>query len=319
MKWLPDTCEGGTVKYYFGYWGETVIIFSQGETSHSRLGNSLVWMIKARPHLNAMGVECVFPWAVENFGNYLEAGSFWMHTPARIAELFRSYFDTEFSALSVSNEARMIEHNYEVAQGLKAFDWEKLELSIVDGKVLYLTGPIDFFSPKILGMIQGHELTICHEPFGYRYAFDSVPEIVDYSDCGPSRKLAMEQKELVRKLAAGKRSVGLHIRRGDYSVWENSDYFYEDDFWLDLAKAEILHGHAVFVFSNELSEDLRDQLEEIGCFITADSFEVDFTQLMFMDHVLGPPSTFTAMANQISTRVLGNSVTQAFLPRKPKQ
>lgn len=293
-----------------------MIIFSQGQTAHSRLGNSLVWMIKARPLLNTMGVECVFPWAVENFGNYLEAGSFWMQTPARIAELFRSYFDIEFSALNVSNEARMIEYNYELAQGLKAYEWDKLELSIFDGKVLYLTGSIDFFSPRILEMIQGHELTICHEPFGYRYAFDNLPEIVDYSDCGPSKKLAMQQKELVRKLAAGKKSVGLHIRRGDYQVWENSDYFYEDDFWVELAKAEIIRGNAVFVFSNELSPELQDELEGLGCFVTADTFEIDFTQLMFMDHVLGPPSTFTAMANQISTRVLANSTTHAFLPKK---
>lgn len=296
-----------------------MIIFSQQPTTHSRLGNSLLWMMMARPHLNAMGINSVFPWAVENFGNYLEAESFWMRAPEDIGELFHFYFNIEFNASNVSNEARMIEHNYEVARGLKAFDWDKLELSIFDGKVLYLRGPIDFSSAETTKRIEDHELTICHEPFSYRYADSGILEIVDYSDCGPSKKLAAEQKELVRKLAAGKRTVGLHIRRGDYSVWENSDYFYEDDFWLDLAKAEILQGHAVFVFSNELSKDLKDQLEGLGCFITAHSFEVDFTQLMFMNHVLGPPSTFSAMANLISTRLLGNSVSHAFLPRKPKQ
>jgi hypothetical protein len=294
-----------------------MIIFSQGETTHSRLGNSLVWMIKARPHLDAMGVECVFPWAVENFGNYLEPGSFWMHTPPGVSELFSSYFGLEFNALNVSNEARMIEHGYEVAAGLKAFEWEKLELSIHDGKVLYLTGPIDFFSEETVKKIKDHELTICHEPFRYVYAVEGIPEIVDYRDCGPNKKLALEQSRIVEKLAVGKRSIGLHIRRGDYVVWANSDYFYDDVFWLELAKVESLKGHAVFVFSNDLDSVLRDQLEGLGCFITADSFEVDFTQLMFMDHVLGPPSTFTIMANQISTRLLGNSVTHAFLPKKP--
>jgi hypothetical protein len=292
-----------------------MIIFSQGETSHSRLGNSLVWMMKARPHLKSMGIDSVFPWAVEKFGNYLEAGSFWMRNPENISELFQFYFNSEFNALNVSNEARMIEHNYEVARGLK-IDSDKLELSIFDGRVLYLTGFIDFSSPETAKMIEGHELTICHEPYDYRYADDSILESVDYSDCGPSKKLATEQRELVEKLANGRKSVGLHIRRGDYLFWENSDYFYEDDFWLELAKAEFLQGHAVFVFSNELSGDLRDRLEQLGCFIIAGSFEVDFTQLMFMNHVVGPPSTFTYMANLISTRLLGNSVTHAFLPKK---
>ena len=62
----------------------------------------------ARPHLNAMGINSVFPWAVENFGNYLEAESFWMRAAEDIGELFHFYFNIEFNASKFYLKANMV-------------------------------------------------------------------------------------------------------------------------------------------------------------------------------------------------------------------
>jgi len=35
-------------------------------------------------------------------------------------------------------------------------------------------------------------------------------------------------------------NLGVHIRRGDYIKWENGNYFFDDEFYIDLIKQFLL-------------------------------------------------------------------------------
>ena len=91
--------------------------------------------------------------------------------------------------------------------------------------------------------------------------------------------------------------VGIHVRRGDYAIFQNGDYFYSDDLYNRIiANARVaigshLHQEIVFViFSNERTDFKH--------YITSrNKWYIDHHLMSQCDYLIGPPSTFTMWAS----------------------
>lgn len=284
-----------------------MILFSQGPTRHSRIGNSLVWMRLARPFLTAIGRPGVFPWAVEQFGNYLEPSNPWLQLPPAVAQAFEQRFGCPLTAADISRVSRRIEVSHERAHGVTLRQSDAIVIESAEGGgVLYLCGRVDVTEPRIVDLIARHEWVICHEAYGFQYAADPALAGEDWASIQPSRAYFEQQRRLVLDRSGDRRTVGLHIRRGDYARWRDGVYLYGDDFWVSMAEDLVLQEQSVWIFSNDLSAELASRLEAAGAHLLSDGFEVEFTRMMCMDTVIGPPSTFSGMAVAIGRRLFGS-------------
>ena len=189
--------------------------------------------------------------------------------------------------------------------------------------VLYLAGKIDLSSKTILNLIKGHELTILHEPYTTFWTYkdfyaESDPSFFgnDYSGIWPNKILFENETSYVNQNSKFLKSVGLHIRRGDYSNFSNGDFYYNDEFWIDRVKEHKGANKSVWIFSNDLSEKLKEKLLELGAIISNGSFEQDFVRLMLMNEIYGPPSTFTEAARRIANNCLNKDVALKFFEPK---
>jgi hypothetical protein len=293
---------------------DKMIIFSQCRSAHSRLANSLIWMSKVHGLLNFTGQTCCFPWAIENFGNYLHDKSFWMMRNDA-DNLFRSCTKRELSAANLSSLARTIEHNYEVKNGLKAFDWDKLVTYSEKFQCLYICGNIDITDDKNIKLINDNEMVIIHEPFNLKY-LDSELSSADYRNIVPKTELLEKQTQVVNSLSLGKRKIGLHIRRGDYERWQGGKYFFDDDFWFAKVKRLTDKDCAVYVFTNEKNLEFHNKLNNLGVHVSNEAFYIDFVKMMLMNEIYGPPSTFSVMAVNIAKRCFGYDSQFHYLPPK---
>jgi hypothetical protein len=280
-----------------------MIIFSQGPTKHSRIGNSFVWMCKFKFLLDELGVEFCFPWAVENFGFYFDESSIWMKKNYP-NDFFKAKFNLEISAKSISSISRKIEHQHELRHGLKAFKWKNLVITDPEFKLLYLAGKIDITDSKILELIRKHENTIIHEPFNFSFS-DPNLKLIDLTSIAPKKSLYESQSKYVNQISGDKRKVGLHIRRGDYKGWLGGKYYYDDDYWIDKVKLLTNDETTVFIFTNEENPIFTKKLLDQGAFLSIESFEIDFVRMLFMNEIYGPPSTFSRMAVNLAKNTYG--------------
>ncbi len=294
----------------------TLVLFSQGPTKHSRIGNSLVWMSKLSYWLAKANLDSFFPWGYENYQAYFSSHSSWVTKNDKAYSLYASAFDEPLSAIALARKSRAIEHEFEAANLLKPFSWDSLQISCKDGKVLYITGKLDLYSDDVMSNIRDHELVICHEPFNLACQSSSEFYGEDYSAIAPCQELLALNSKYIHSKSIGKMTAALHIRRGDYQTWNEGRYCYGDSFWLSKASDLLRRDYQPWIFSNDLSAELSGELELCGAVISNGSFEDDFVRLMFMDQVLGPPSTFTGMAVRVSKYVLGrNPGLQFFDPK----
>jgi len=289
-----------------------MIIFSQKPTLHSRLANSLEWMAKLQSFVDSSGHECCFPWAIENFGNYLDSSSFWM-LKNNIYTLFLNHTNQELSAKNISLISRKIEHDFEIKNNLKAFDWDNLITYSGEFKCLYISGNVDITDEKTLKLINKHGLVIIHEPFNLRHLNSQISKI-NYQKIIPKAELLSDQIQLIESLSLGKRRIGLHIRRGDYESWRGGKYFFDDDFWLAKVKDFIDLNYAVFTFTNETNVDFNIKLKTSGAHVSNEPFHIDFVRMMLMDDLYGPPSTFSGMAVSIARTCFGYESQLHYLP-----
>jgi hypothetical protein len=285
----------------------TLILFSQGPTKHSRIGNSLVWMSKVSYWLNLATLESFFPWGHENYSTYFSSGSSLVGYSDEAHSLYNSIFDESLSAVALSRQSRLIEHQYEKKNSLQPFTWDALQISDGQGELLYITGKLDIYSDEAISEIRRHKLVICHEPFNLVLNADSKFYGHDYSAIAPCQNLLRLNEQYIVDNSFGKPTAALHVRRGDYQNWRNGRYFYDDDFWLAKTSELIENGYQPWIFSNDLSKSFSERLKRSGALISNGSFEDDFVRLMFMDRVSGPPSTFSGMAVRISKNVLGRN------------
>jgi hypothetical protein len=291
-----------------------MVLFSQYIHGHSQLGNSFTWMTLAAPGLKKYNLDSYFPYAHETFMNYLGAKSFWFKNASAGKELFLKKYSANLTSESLLALSRKIEYDYEISHRLKAFDWEKLVLSdtkkdnlYLAGKTLYLAGKIDFFSDEIVQLIKVHDLTICHGPWNFNFSMANE-RIADYFSVEPDINFYTDTLNFVDSVSGTKNKVGLHIRRGDYKIWRDGKYFYEDKVWLNLVTKYIKEGKDVWIFSNDLEKNFSDLLENSGAVLSNGSYETDFTRMMCMNLLIGPPSTYSNMAFSISKHVFNNSI-----------
>jgi hypothetical protein len=97
--------------------------------------------------------------------------------------------------------------------------------------------------------------------------------------------------------------VGVHIRRGDYKLFQNGKYFYE----LDVYKSVIMQlmsllsgqGRAIyFVVCTNDQEILKSNLLiEPNVFLNSGSQISDLCMLSKCDYIIGPPSTYSGWAS----------------------
>lgn len=291
-----------------------ILLFSQGHALHSRLGNSLVWMSRINSWLSTIdfNLEIVFPWSIENFSSYLDVSSPWLRKNQIADNLYLEFFNIPLTSQNLSLQSILIERELKAN---KINDvGNKYIAESIGGKYLYLSGNFDLTSLNIQDLIRNHDLTICHEPYDILRNENMAIFKGDFSNLGPQRLFFENQLQLVKSKSSGRVSVGLHIRRGDYAKWNSGEYFYDDKYWIDKVFDLISRNKAVWIFSNDLSEELSNKLEKMGAFISRESFSLDFIRLMAMDQIIGPPSTFTSMAIKISGEVLGRKIVLNFLP-----
>ena len=292
-----------------------MIIFSQGPTLHSRIGNSIDWMTRAQFYADAVGVQVAFPWAHENFNKYLKPHSYWLKNQTDAEGWFEKKFHEKLTAVVLSSTSRKIESRYERENNLAAFDWTEIVFEDVSNDILYLTGTVDLSEDRIVKLIKKYPLTICHEPFNFKYRANFLLIGEDYSGVAPCNSLFDQQRDYVKKVAGENVPVGVHIRRGDYIKWQNGAYYYDDAYWCRNVSRLVDDGKSVWVFSNELTDGFSRELGAIGAHVSNESFEIDFVRLMQMHTVYGPPSTFSAKALAVHHQIYGLKKNLVYLPK----
>ena len=298
-----------------------MIIFSQGPTPHSRLGNSITWYKDVYPILSDNNIKFYFPWAREKQLNYLGTNSVWTRNFVKANALFEKAFRKSLNSKTISDESRMIEDRYEKQNKLKAFQWDYIIDYCQFRDVLYLTGKIDLTDKKILEKIHNSPLTICHEPYDFNYSnvvYGSNFLERSYSCVKPNLDLLNKcKRDLGRQIPRGVKKRALHIRGGDYKTWEDGKYFYSDKFWGSLAQTLIEKNNKqpIFAFVYEVSDLLIEKLKKIGVIINKNSSaEEDFVKMMLMDEIWGPESTFNVVAADIALNSLKRHVHIKLLP-----
>jgi len=95
----------------------------------------------------------------------------------------------------------------------------------------------------------------------------------------------------------GKTIIGVHIRRGDYKIWENGKYYFDDDVYkkyMDTLTNKIINC-CFIIFTNE--NVLINENEYI--YKSNNQWYVDHFLMSKCDFLIGPPSTFTMWASYI--------------------
>ena len=121
----------------------------------------------------------------------------------------------------------------------------------------------------------------------------------------PNEALKNEVEERIRTFRTQGHTmiVGVHIRRRDYAIWRNGEFYYEDETYKDKMDQmnRLLapkHGRVQFlIFSDEKINMSRypdrnyDVLEASGSAIQ------DFYMLSRCDYIISPPSSFSGLAS----------------------
>lgn len=101
--------------------------------------------------------------------------------------------------------------------------------------------------------------------------------------------------------------IGIHMRRGDYKVWHNGDFYYSDQQYYDLMDKlnkdlkKNKENPIFLLFSNE--EIAIEKFNKVfNIKVCTGSPVEDLTVLSMCDYIMGPPSTFSWFAHY-----LGNS------------
>lgn len=111
--------------------------------------------------------------------------------------------------------------------------------------------------------------------------------------------------------------VGVHIRRGDYKRFENGRWYFEDEVYLEKmqvinAQLQQTNGKTAFLLCSNEQLELQ-KFCDLQVYNFQDDFIIDFLLLAKSDYIIGPPSTFSALAS-----FYGNKPLQ-FIPDKEHQ
>lgn len=102
----------------------------------------------------------------------------------------------------------------------------------------------------------------------------------------------------VRNMYTDSNLVGVHVRRGDYSEWNDGKYYFDNDIYYSNMKALSLQLNCVFVIcSNEQIKFENTDMLNIEYF-SGTAIE-DICVLSNCNYIFGPPSTFSGWASFI--------------------
>lgn len=97
--------------------------------------------------------------------------------------------------------------------------------------------------------------------------------------------------------------LGVHIRRGDYAVWKDGAYFYNDEVYMSYIEhfAKLFPESKVHVYlsTNDASVctvNYEDKLKKVHVHLLAGSPPEDLYMLSECDYIIDPPSTFSLVA-----------------------
>ena len=96
--------------------------------------------------------------------------------------------------------------------------------------------------------------------------------------------------------------VGVHIRKGDYKVWQNGKFYYEDDiydFYMTQIESKFVNEKVSFFLSTngDISDVIINNHHTFR--ITNGCMAHDLYGLSICDYIIGPPSTFSKWASLI--------------------
>ena len=117
---------------------------------------------------------------------------------------------------------------------------------------------------------------------------------------------SFEVRNMVDTFFDGKnKTIGLHIRRGDYKTYCNGVYYFDDDVWLRIInrmKDQLGNNIRFLICSNE-SVDFVSKVD--GCFSIPNSNTImDLYALSKCDYIIGPPSSFSQWASFVGRKPL---------------
>jgi hypothetical protein len=112
----------------------------------------------------------------------------------------------------------------------------------------------------------------------------------------------LAKEQLVNcKLGPGFTRIGIHIRRGDYRVYHDGKYYFDDNLYFRVVKtlATLFGNQVQFVLaSNEALDDLTEGLFPGSEFVVAPTDPlVTLAALGQCAVIIGPPSTFSGWAS----------------------
>ncbi|QWD37652.1 hypothetical protein G6671_02385 [Polynucleobacter paneuropaeus] len=292
-----------------------MIIFSQGIGHHSRIGNSLAWMARARQFLTTHGVEACFPYAHDTFKSYLSNDNYWLNEVNFLSasETYMRYFEGELTKESIASLSRALQVRYEEANNFKAFEWDSIVYWPYENEVLFISGAVNFSDNALLEKIKKTKLVIVHEPF----PFNITPIVQDLPSILPRNDLYVSEMSYVSEVSDDKKRLGFHIRRGDYAQWDGGKYYFSDEYWVDLISENAAACNSkIWLFSNVEIKGISDTLSEmrnIDFIVSKGDFCQDFVRLMCMNTIFGPPSTFTALAVSLGQILQSEKIKLTFL------
>jgi hypothetical protein len=113
-------------------------------------------------------------------------------------------------------------------------------------------------------------------------------------------------ESLSQIIPKGKTNVAIHIRRGDYDVWEGGRYFYSDEFYgsvIQKMKEELKENYSFIIFTNEPNLNKDHYLKIDKNIIFSQRKEKEDHYLMHCcDYILGPPSSFSMWAAYLGNK-----------------
>lgn len=294
------------------------VLFSQGPTSHSRIGNSLLWMARAFPHLHSEGITGFhFPWGFENFSSYYSASSIWIckQNASRASSLFSQAFGCELSAASLANIAQTLTCKNAKLNTASSLPENQIIDHLIANNVAvafaYATGAS---FTDIVEQASSPDLLIIHEPFLLEYGEPRFPSS-GLNHIHPNKRQIGQASAYFSNHGDCNNRVGLHVRRGDYQVWQNGKYYFPDQYWSSLALENLESAGQVFIFTNEPESSLARELVSLGCILSEGSSIEDLVRMMFMDRLVGPPSTFPLLARMIAASMsLRNILVSSLAP-----